>query len=238
MNFLSVKLNDNGFKKTSILKMSLSISVLMFFSITNAIAIPITINTPSFFSDSAIVETFDDTGWDAGIISGSLYHNGITYTSTRRNRLAFSSTRGDFAGGEGWGIGLAYDSSDELEIVFDTAVSMVGFNIGTYSVNSNDWSSYIRFYDEDDNWVNGFSLSGQSNFFREDKFFIGTTIDEGSTSYIKRIRIIEGLQDGDFISIDNLTYDGLAVPLPASVWLFGSGLFVLAGLVRRKAIIN
>jgi hypothetical protein len=32
-----------------------------------------------------------------------------------------------------------------------------------------------------------------------------------------------------------LTGSGSAVPLPAAVWLFGSGLLGLAGVARRKA---
>lgn len=35
-------------------------------------------------------------------------------------------------------------------------------------------------------------------------------------------------------AIDNITYDISAVPVPAAVWLFGSGLLSLIGVTRRK----
>ncbi len=41
--------------------------------------------------------------------------------------------------------------------------------------------------------------------------------------------------EGDYAKIDNISISGTAiVPVPAAVWLFGSGLLGLAGMVRRK----
>ncbi len=54
-----------------------------------------------------------------------------------------------------------------------------------------------------------------------------------------------GMQDGyqDIIDIGNEKYawavksgDISSVPVPAAMWLFGSGLLALAGLVRRKPV--
>jgi hypothetical protein len=48
-------------------------------------------------------------------------------------------------------------------------------------------------------------------------------------------------QDGNFASITDVTYQGASitvvnpVPVPGAVWLLGSGLFGLVGVVRRRA---
>lgn len=44
-----------------------------------------------------------------------------------------------------------------------------------------------------------------------------------------------GLSAGDSVTFDTL-FDVTPVPVPAAVWLFGSGLIALAGFVRRKQI--
>ena len=52
---------------------------------------------------------------------------------------------------------------------------------------------------------------------------------------VTEIAISTDAFDGaDSIGIDNFTID--SVPLPAAVWLFGSGLLGLIGIARRKKL--
>ena len=81
--------------------------------------------------------------------------------------------------------------------------------------------------------MSGDSVSGESNYLNEDKYYLGYGIDDGSTSLIKRIQIRD-YYDGDYISIDNLTYESMAVPVPATIWLFGSGFIGLIATIRKK----
>ena len=40
--------------------------------------------------------------------------------------------------------------------------------------------------------------------------------------------------NGSGVFYDNLNFDRVVVPVPAAVWLFGSGLLGLIGIARRK----
>ena len=39
---------------------------------------------------------------------------------------------------------------------------------------------------------------------------------------------------GDTIGVDDIVFANTTVPVPAAVWLFGSGLIGLIGVARRK----
>lgn len=75
---------------------------------------------------------------------------------------------------------------------------------------------------------------GDSNFYGgtdEDRFF-GVTDPVG----ISAIHIFNSVMSGggSGIEIDHLQYGGGVVPVPAAVWLFGSGLIGLIGVAGRK----
>ena len=76
---------------------------------------------------------------------------------------------------------------------------------------------------------------GDDNFYGgtdEDRFF-GVTDPLG----ISAIHIFNSVMSGSGsgIEIDHLQYGGGVVPVPAAVWLFGSGLVGLAGIARKRA---
>jgi len=75
---------------------------------------------------------------------------------------------------------------------------------------------------------------GDSNFgggTSEDRFF-GVIDPLG----ISAIHIFNSVMSGggSGIEVDHLQYGGALVPVPAAVWLFGSGLLGLIGIARRK----
>jgi len=54
------------------------------------------------------------------------------------------------------------------------------------------------------------------------------------TGFVGLSSLVVTSNDGAFPVMDNITVDVSAVPVPAAVWLFGSGLLGLIGIARRK----
>lgn len=78
---------------------------------------------------------------------------------------------------------------------------------------------------------------GDGNFASgtaEDRFF-----GVENTGGISKIHIFNSQMSGggSGIEVDHVQYGASAVPLPTAAWLFGSGLFGLVGMARRKATI-
>jgi hypothetical protein len=73
--------------------------------------------------------------------------------------------------------------------------------------------------------------------FGTDNFILGLTNDSG-TNWVADIGYTSlggSLYDVHFADGSLLQVDVQVVPVPAAVWLFGSGLIGLAGIARRKA---
>lgn len=66
--------------------------------------------------------------------------------------------------------------------------------------------------------------------------FNGTTGPDVSGGVTLQLGATTGGASGSFADVfyDNVTIDVTAVPVPAAVWLFGSGLIGLVGVARRK----
>lgn len=58
----------------------------------------------------------------------------------------------------------------------------------------------------------------------------------GNVLLISGQRDVGAVDDDDYFKISSLTVTTTVVPVPAAIWLFGSGLIALAGLSRRKVM--
>ena len=120
-------------------------------------------------------------------------------------------------------------------------IAQAGFNVVLDSLNMGNWGSAIT--------VPGLSVADGSGTV----LFSATNIalpanstpsslffDFGGISANKLVLHVNtsGLGvNSDNVGLDNIQFSqSTAVPVPAAAWLFGSGLFALAGLARRKAI--
>ena len=79
----------------------------------------------------------------------------------------------------------------------------------------------------DTNFVLGISWNGGVNYFGDS----GSSIQSSPDTYLI---VFDGIFQGRRISGSTLAVDLAPIPLPASVWLLGSGLLGLAGMARRK----
>lgn len=107
--------------------------------------------------------------------------------------------------------------------LFAIGISDVAIEPGrTVTVNGTD--SFVYGADVDFQQGGGQMLNG----------FLIITTDSGSI--INDVKFSGGANEG--IDFDSLLFAPAPVPVPAAVWLFGSGLLGLVGVARRKAKIN
>jgi hypothetical protein len=139
------------------------------------------------------------------------------------------------------GVNITYDfdstfyntGSYEVTLADVTGISLTG-TIDTISLNVSSFSLYI---DVDENAVNPFSISSFPSY-AEGTLYDGVGLAAGFNglpvfSDILTYNIGPGFEFGSLLSAPNFGYTS-AVPVPAAVWLFGSGLIGLVGLARRK----
>lgn len=129
----------------------------------------------------------------------------------------FASIGSSIFGGDAITIGAAGNS---VFFVFDT--SAVAVSNVTLSGRSNNAPVDIAAFD-----LNG----SEVDFFQTDNNWTSAV----SVSSLTPISAIDVLLLESEISSLSITYETVsAVPVPAAVWLFGSGLIGLAGVARRK----
>lgn len=80
----------------------------------------------------------------------------------------------------------------------------------------------------DANFVLGITWNGGANYFGDS----GSSIQSSPDTYLI---VFDGIFQGRRISGNTLAVDLAPIPLPASVWLLGSGLLGLVGVARRRA---
>lgn len=97
------------------------------------------------------------------------------------------------------------------------------------------------FYNALGNTAGSLSNSGPFINIQSDYYWTSTriTVFENSTDYVYAFRMQDGIQsDGwtpwGYSTLAVQSGDVSAVPVPAAVWLFGSGLIGLVGFARRK----
>jgi len=114
----------------------------------------------------------------------------------------------------------------EFEFIFNKAVTLESLDFFDIEFNEND--------NNPDSEIHLFDISDNEIFIGS--YFVPNTngdnkwnqLDFSSASGVKRM-VIEMKGSG---AIDNLEYT--VVPVPAAIWLFGSGLIGLVGIARRK----
>lgn len=119
-----------------------------------------------------------------------------------------------------------------IDLTFDPGITQVAFDWHSSTAAT---SALVSYFDNDgvllgtqsptsdSTWI----PEGSSSIFKAGSF----SLDLGGLS-IGRIRIEDQPSGTHIIGIDNLEFS--AVPIPAAVWLFGSGLIGLIGVARRK----
>ena len=119
------------------------------------------------------------------------------------------------------------------------ATKLVNTNVGPLSIDftdpltfafSLDFSSAgeqetVKLYDSSNTLITSVLAPNASGFF-------GLVSDTAIDSVIIRNGIFPASGNRDRFFIDNLRVN--AVPVPAAIWLFGSGIVALAGFARRK----
>ena len=120
---------------------------------------------------------------------------------------------------------LANPNSGGIRIELPAGLSAIGFDVA----NLLGLGGNFRFTLSDGVTVIADVARVETNSFS----FIGFTNDMGDIRSLEIFNRSGG--NGTFEAVDNVTLGTLtAVPIPAAVWLFGSGLIGLIGVARRK----
>jgi hypothetical protein len=112
-------------------------------------------------------------------------------------------------------------SRERLNFTFDREVTLDIYDIAFNLVDENDNTGFALYVDGSS--VYNFAFSGMRTEYYTNNEWTGTTFGIFSNSY--RGFTIEELA---------VTGEVSAVPVPAAVWLFGSGLIGLMAVARRK----
>jgi len=146
----------------------------------------------------------------------------------------FSATDGDvnflFAPLGSYILGM-FDEADfggtALEVPVPSIVGIAGpVNLAGDYIATNIYAETISLYD-DDNFVLGISLDGINWIMDSGATYLGANTYE--------VTFMTDAISGSFLTVDVAVVP--AIPVPAAVWLFGSGLVGLVGIARRRTIV-
>ena len=170
--------------------------------------------------------------------SGPQTFSGITWTSTFQDSLfGYTGTYGYYFGGTWNGslgpmIGLNsssqdYATRDTMTFAFSTPQAGVGGFIN-YNLNGgfNYQPTVVAVYDSSMKLIESTTLTFGGNYGTNQGQFVGFL---ESTPDIKYLTLTD-----NYIGITDLTTEATPTPIPAAVWLLGSGLFGLVGLKRKN----
>ena len=123
-------------------------------------------------------------------------------------------------------VGAFAGTSTFIELDFTTPVTSFGFDYATP-----DGLLGVSLFDTGGNLLASNSFSGAGSFVNQAGFNLNSGyVSLSSLVAIDRVLIMPSSNNG--MIFDNLQFT--AVPLPAAVWLLGSGLLGLMGVARRK----
>jgi len=147
----------------------------------------------------------------------------------------FRDDGGDIIGLPGGGGGNNAGSpadNDDFQIDFDNTTTAAGIDLieNNFGPFDGDGTEGVYFLDSLGNTIAVATLPVSSSLERK---FVGLIVDSGDP-LIASIRVDEGNMLDDDIGFDNVTFVS-TIPLPAAIWLFGSGLLGLIGFAERKA---
>lgn len=192
---------------------------------------------------AATIDTLFNTGVDASgnlLTSGSDPHYTLTKDGSTVDTMILSGTSfplthwlNDPSSASAW-IKPADNRYDDEPgtYTFTTTFDLTGLDHNTANI-SGKWSTDNRGVDI---LLNGTSLGLTADGFRDWYEFV---IDSGFVAGINTLQfIVENYDDSGNnptgLRVD-MTGNAAVVPVPAAVWLFGSGLLGLVGYSRRKA---
>jgi len=173
--------------------------------------------------DPAIVEsvdTCDISGYDCPANELDLYGNMKEFRPDANPPGETLGEKGDFSG---------------VSFLFDQAISDFSLNAVTMYGDS----LYMHLFDENDISI-GYFVKGSDDPTTPNvgcDYCFDISFDTGDISSLSVRRIWIGSLSSQ-IWLSDLSADSISpstVPVPASVWLFGSGLIGLIGIARRKA---
>lgn len=170
--------------------------------------------------------------------AGPQTFSGVTWTSTNASTqggavFGYSGTYG-FNGNGAWsdltmaGLNSSTDNTtatDTMTFTFDTPVSGVGGFLNY--VPDASTPTTIAVWDTDGNLIESYDLTFYTGGAENSGFFYGF-LESGAT--IKSFTLTD-----NYIGITDLTVAGISsTPEPGSAALLGTGMLMLAGLLRRK----
>lgn len=180
-----------------------------------------------------VIDGYDHTGYTMGDQDDFLYldRHSDAHMSSILGETRYTAT--------GWtnvnlivtqDVDALYCAGCNGSFLLDFTSTSVGDNSGVYGVGIDIFEhvgSYYAFVTFGDNSFENYLVSDELVGFW------------GVTSDLTIRSIHFGLINGDTtidgaFAIDNLTIGASAIPVPAAIWLFGSGLIGLIGIARRK----
>ena len=178
------------------------------------------LDTSHLLISSGILNQFTN---EAGINPGDI-QPGVTYSTPIGTGLFFNIDAGPGSGYTGGFLdGIRSGDPSPLTITFDTPVSAFGFD--TNIRMGTDFDLTINFTQGAD-FDADFVVMNSS-----DMEFFGFQSDFSDITSV----VIQGYGDVSLnFALDNFSFGGTAVPVPAALWLFGSGLISLFGMARTK----
>ncbi len=146
----------------------------------------------------------------------AVYNNPLTPSNVSGSRFISTAANGAYL-------------NDTLKLVFGFSQDVKEFGFTT--IDFEDGSGTLTAYDGNDNVVDSFTVSypgfNQATSGIDVDWLVSS--QQGDISYAVFSTV--GIGGGGY-GIDDMLVT--AVPVPAAIWLFGSGLLGLAGIVKRK----
>ena len=163
-------------------------------------------------------------GWD-GLASGTLITvlNGITYTTNDGTALvtdAFLSLSPPNTLGEN--VNGFFLASDTMTFSFPSPITAFGISMNTFDTSTGGYTATDNLGNVIGSFFDPFPGFGTGEFV-------------GYTSTVPFSSVTIAAPGGFAYTLDDLAYGGAStVPEPSSLFLLGSGVFGLAGMLRRK----